>query len=63
MAQGRIPRMFECLRKEGYIEAADVLHTADGFFLVYKSVSNILAEKGLKLITKASYTMINLCMK
>ena len=39
------PKQFEMLLSQGYITASDILKTRDGFFLVYKSVASILAEK------------------
>ena len=45
MEKRHIPALFWQLRSEGYIKESDVLHTQDGFCFVYKSLSDILAEK------------------
>ena len=42
-----MPKVFQELQSEGYINASDVLKTRDGFRLIYKSLSDILAEKGV----------------
>lgn len=42
-----MPTIFLQLETEGCINASDVLSTQDGFFLVYKSLSDILAEKNI----------------
>ena len=42
-----MPKIFWQLQSEGYIKPSDVLQTSDGFWLIYKSLSGILAEKGI----------------
>ena len=42
-----MPQTFWQLQSEGYINQSDILKTSDGFWLVYKSVSDILSEKGI----------------
>lgn len=42
-----IPGMFQQLQTEGYINQSDMFKTEDGFCLVYKSMSDLLAEKGI----------------
>ena len=45
MEKRHIPELFWQLQSEGCIKKSDVLHTQDGFCFVYKSLSDILAEK------------------
>ena len=42
-----IPLFFRLLAAIGVIEKTDILHTADDFFMVYKSLSDILSRKGI----------------
>lgn len=42
-----LPEIFHILLSEAYFNASDILKTDDGFFMVYKSVSSILAEKSI----------------
>ena len=42
-----IPKIFLQLNSEGCIKTSDIVKTQDGFFLVYKSVADILSEKGI----------------
>jgi hypothetical protein len=42
-----IPKTFWQLQSEGYINQSDILKTSDGFWLIYKSLSDILSEKGI----------------
>ena len=42
-----IPKIFGKLLSEAYIKQSDILQTPDGFRLIYKSLSNILSEKGI----------------
>ena len=42
-----IPKIFGKLLSEAYIKQSDILQTPDGFCLIYKSLSNILSEKGI----------------
>ena len=42
-----MPQTFCQLQSEGYINQSDVLITPDGFWLIYKSLSDILSEKGI----------------
>ena len=43
----QIPEVFLKLKSEGYIKEDDILKTQDGFYLVYKSLADILLEKGV----------------
>ena len=47
MENNSIPEVFRRLQADGCIEAADIKNTEDGFFLVYRSLSDILAQKGI----------------
>lgn len=47
MNDGRLPAFFSRLISDFSVEERDILTTADGFFLVYRSLSNILAAKGI----------------
>ena len=42
-----MPNTFRCLLSDMSIEKSDIAGTGDGFFLVNKSVANILASKGI----------------
>ena len=42
-----MPKTFWKLQSEGYINQSDILKTSDGFWLIYKSLSDILSEKGI----------------
>ena len=42
-----MPEIFWQLLSEGYIKPSDILKTSDGFWLIYKSLSDILSEKGI----------------
>ena len=42
-----IPNIFQKLQSEGYITESEILKTNDGFALVYKSLSDLLAEKNI----------------
>ena len=42
-----VPNIFRFLLSETIIEESDIAGTSDGFFLVHKSVANILASKGI----------------
>ena len=42
-----IPKIFRQLLSEGCIKESDILQTPDGFRLIYKSLSDILSEKGI----------------
>ena len=42
-----IPEIFGQLQSENLIEQSDILKTPDGFWMIYKSLSEILAEKGI----------------
>ena len=41
------PNMFKILASDMYIKESDIIKTSDGFFMIYKSLSDILAEKGI----------------
>ena len=45
MSYCRIPDVFRILLSSGYISESDIVQTEDGFCLIYKSISDILAEK------------------
>ena len=47
MDQKRIPEVFRQLLSEGCIKQTDVRKTQDGFYVIYKSVSNTLSDKGI----------------
>lgn len=42
-----MPEIFRQLQAEGYIDQTDILKTSDGFWLIYKSLSDILSKKGI----------------
>lgn len=42
-----IPNVFLQLQQYNCTDASDVVNTSDGFWMIYKSVSDILAEKGI----------------
>ena len=42
-----VPNIFRFLLSETIIEESDIAGTSDGFFLVHKSVANLLASKGI----------------
>ena len=42
-----MPKIFGKLLSEAYIKQSDILQTPDGFWLIYKSLSDILSEKGI----------------
>ena len=42
-----LPRVFFQLLSDGYINISDVLNTQDGFCMIYKSLSDMLAMKGV----------------
>ena len=41
------PEIFRQLESEGYITGSDILRTEDGFWAIYKSLSDILENKGI----------------
>ena len=47
MDKKHMPEIFLQLQATGYISPSDILNTPDGFWLIYKSLSNILSEKGI----------------
>ena len=47
MNKQHIPEVFAKLQSDGYIKESDILSTKDGFFFLYKSLSDILADKGI----------------
>ena len=47
MNKYQIPPIFRKLQAEGCLQETDVLHTQDGFFLAYQSLSHILAQKSI----------------
>ena len=42
-----MPKVFRQLQSEGYINLSDILKTPDGFWLIDKSLSDILSEKDI----------------
>lgn len=47
MSDKYAPNMFRCLLCDRSIEASDIAGTSDGFFLVNRSIANILSSKGV----------------
>ena len=47
MDQQTMPKAFRQLLSEECIKESDILHTQDGFLLLYKSLSDILSEKDI----------------
>ena len=47
MSDKNVPKFLQSLLFDKCIAASDILATSDGFYMVYKSLSNILAEKGI----------------
>jgi hypothetical protein len=47
MDKTTVPDIFRQLQAEAYIDPSDILKTPDGFWLVYKSLSDILLVKGI----------------
>ena len=47
MSSENIPNNFSFLVSEACIKSSDIIKTSDGFFMVYKSISNILATKNI----------------
>ena len=47
MDKKAMPKMFCQLQSQGNINEAGVLKTRDGFYLLYKSLSDMLADKGI----------------
>ena len=47
MVQTDTPEIFRKLQSEGYIKESDILKTEDGFCMIYKSVSDVLAERNI----------------
>lgn len=47
MEEKIMPGIFRKLLKEGYIKETDILQTRDGFRMIYKSLSDILRERGI----------------
>ena len=45
MRQSNVPKVFRRLISEGFIEETDIQKTQDGFWLVYRSICDILARK------------------
>ena len=43
----QIPAIFRQLQAEGYLLDTDIRNTRDGFYLAYKSVSDILVHKSI----------------
>ena len=47
MSDRNIPNIFKCLLSDTCIDKHDILGTSDGFYMVYKSIANILATKSI----------------
>lgn len=47
MSDKNIPDVFGQLLSDNYIEKSHIIRTSDGFFMVYKSLADILAEKNI----------------
>ena len=47
MEKTYIPKVFGQLQSEGYIKSSNVLKTSDDFWLIHKSLADILAERGI----------------
>ena len=47
MDKKTLPEIFRHLLSEEYLSPSDILKTPDGFWLIYKSLSDILSEKGI----------------
>ena len=47
MDRQSVPEFFRILQVEGYIKESDILTTQDGFFFLYKSLSDMLLSKGI----------------
>ena len=47
MPNQELPNVFKSLISNGCVDPSDILKTTDGFFMIYKSVSDILLEKGI----------------
>ena len=47
MDQKNMPEVFRQLQSVGSIHQSDLLKTRDGFWLIYKSLSDILADQGI----------------
>ena len=47
MDKKHIPETFRQLRSTGSVNPSDILNTPDGFWLIYKSLSNILSENNI----------------
>ena len=47
MEKKHMPELFQYLRSQGYVNSSNILNTGDDFWLVYKSLSDILAERAV----------------
>ena len=47
MEKKQMPKIFWQLQSEEYINQSNILKTSDGFWLIYKSLSEMLSEKGI----------------
>lgn len=47
MSHKNIPNIFKCLLSDMCIDEHDILGTSDGFYMVHKSIANILATKSI----------------
>ena len=47
MNKQHLPEIFRQLQSTGYIHPSDILKTPDGFWLIYKSISDILSENNI----------------
>lgn len=47
MDKNNQPKIFQRLQSNGYIKASDIVNTHDGFWMVYRSLSDILAVENI----------------
>ena len=47
MDTNHMPETFRRLQSMGFVDSSDIQNTSDGFWLIYKSLSNILSEKNI----------------
>lgn len=47
MNENKIPELFRRLQAEGCMKESQILKTRDGFYMVYKSLSDMLEDKGI----------------
>ena len=47
MENKHVPETFRQLQSIGSVNPSDIMKTPDGFWLIYKSLSNILSENNI----------------